>query len=1055
MSFEITKIYTENPYVDEMVYYTRLMSVDTVLKLKDVADRNETLSSLKESGIYITCVEGLAKFNTFESYTRTALMSAGITDPLTLEACVADKNSIPKERRAAVVKAMAAEFIDCYVEQNSYYRMLKGLPNWTEDYSVKNNDAILRSEPNGYGKVIGVIAQDNKIKVSKIYGKWYYVTGDYKNSTVKISGWVDSNNVSLIADNFDYVPDTISLPDGIVVDITKPIHLMDNSEALLLDRYGILDELIKEDPINRQYMLHLGKKSIDIYFARRANRFDILYVPTIDSDAIERMYRDKLDNNKFYVLRTIYSEAFKFNSDYYDNFIAVLIVLITVVDIISRVQEFIARKEIFDIRSVQYLFKSYGVPFFEEIPLKYQIAMVKNLHTLLKYKSTSVCMVDICSLFGFDNIKVFKYYLLRDRKVDLSTGEYVTAEDKNGNEDIDEEYELKFLKLPLEDDLDDYIRVGGNYIDYDEITTGDATWDGGLDHDMVMKNILKEEFNFIRTKYISIDTVYEIAQMSAQQSYFFNFLYDNVDLEENLKIEVPFIEAGKEFKVADLFTLLTVLTYYYRGVKDTIMDTQSKVLYVNGFNFKADLSTLAADIGAKRVNDIYDIYVDPNTDGDNNPDNDPENIVLDYGSTLHAQEQLKKFKIPTSSIPSFNEMLDIYVNNMEVRDELIKGMQEADNKRVYDVYKKLYDALMIVELTMDHYKNPETGDFYRDDEGDATYTEFLKHQDPSLYYVIAQTMTFEDQASRNQYIANVIDSIIYALEEYLDSEEFQSLFAHLPVMGTEAVKGYIATVINFYKSHKVDFLGFNTIYVLDDKNDGYIRLIDDLIQKRFFQKDEFIKLYDRFGINKDTGLGTIASMSYDERVKLIERIYLDIRTWIILQKDDKIVLTDEVYEKLVKLVMHSVVQLTEEITGSSISKTFYETISISDYLQSITGYNLKDNLGIIDRMWIYDEGYITDNSAYMSVVSMEDVNRIITANSEGNSKTSVYISEDIQENSFNAVTEGSVAEYLEENTVAKTSVVTEIDEVNASDNEVTSEEAVLKALSFRTLENDQ
>lgn len=1055
MSFEISKIYTENPYVDEMVYYTRLMSVDTVLKLKDVADRNETLSSLKDAGTYITCIEGLTKFNTFESYTRSALMTAGITDPLTVETCIADKNDIPKDYRAAVVKAMAAEFIDCYTEQNNYYRMLNGLPNWTENYTIKNNDAIVRTEPNSYGKVIGVIAQDNHVKVTKIYGRWYYVTGDYRGTTTKISGWVDSNNVSLVGDNFDYVPDSFSLPDGIVIDTSKPIHLMDRSEALLLDRYGLLDEMINEDPINRQYMLHLGKKSIDIYFARRANRFDILYVPTIDSDAIERLYRDKLDNNKFYVLRTVYSEAFKYNSDYYDNFIAILIVIITVVDIISRAQEFIARKEIFDIRSVQYLFKSYGVPFFEEIPLKYQIAMVKNLHTLLKYKSTSVCMVDICSLFGFDNIKVFKYYLLRDRKVDLSTGEYVTAEDEYGNEDIDEEYELKFLKLPLEEDLDDYIRVGGNYIDYDEITTSDATWDGGLDHDMVMKNILKEEFNFIRTKYISIDTVYEIAKMSSQQSYFFNFLYDNVDLEENLKIEVPFIEVGKEFKVADLFTLLTVLTYYYRGVKDTIMDTQSKVLYVNGFNFKADLGILAAEIGAKRVNDIYNIYVDPNTDGDNNPDNDPENIVLDYGSTLHAQEQLKNFKIPTSSIPSFNEMLDIYINNMEVRDELIKGMQEADNKRVYDVYKKLYDALMVVELTMDYYKNPETDDFYRDEDGDATYTEFLKHKDSSLYYIIAQTMSFEDQASRNQYIANVIDSIIYALEEYIDSDEFQSLFAYLPVMGTEAIKGYIATVINFYKSHKVDFLGFNTIYVLDDKNDGYIRLIDDLIQKRFFQKDEFIKLYDKFGINKDTGLGTIASLSYDEKVDLIERIYLDIRTWIILQKDDKIVLTDEVFEKLVKLVLHSVIQLTEEITGAIISKTFYETISMSDYLQSIIGYEIKDDLGIIDRMWIYNEGYITDGSAYMSVVNKEDVDRIIAANSEGNAKASVYISEDIQQNSFNAVTEGSVATYVENNTVAKSNIVTEIDELDASDNEVTSEEAVLKVLSFRTIEDDQ
>ena len=58
MSFEIKKIYTDNPYVDEMVYYTRLMSMDTVLKMQDLADKGETVESLKRAGIYISCVEG-------------------------------------------------------------------------------------------------------------------------------------------------------------------------------------------------------------------------------------------------------------------------------------------------------------------------------------------------------------------------------------------------------------------------------------------------------------------------------------------------------------------------------------------------------------------------------------------------------------------------------------------------------------------------------------------------------------------------------------------------------------------------------------------------------------------------------------------------------------------------------------------------------------------------------------------------------------------------------------------------------------------------------------
>lgn len=813
MSFEIDKIYTDNPYVDEMVYYTKLMGIDTVLKMQDIADKNEDLESLKRAELYISCIENTVTFNMFDSYTETALISGGVTDPTTLTESLLNKNNIPISKRDSVLKAMKAEYIENYEELNTYYRMLHGLP------------------------AIGVK---------------------------------------------DYVEDWIA-PDGISIDLSKPIHEMTQAEVTILDKYGVLDKMINEDPVNREYMRHLGKKSIDYYTARRANRFDALYIPTINSESIQKMYKDRLDANKFYVLRTIYSEAYKYDSDYYDNFIAILIVIITMVDIISRVQEFIARKEIFDIRSVQYIFKSYGVPFFENIPLKYQIAMVKNLHTLLKYKSTSKCMVDICSLFGFSNIKIFKYYILRDRKIDLSTGEYLERFNEDGTEDIDSEYELKFLKLPLEDDVDEYVGKGTNYIDYDEITEMDPKWDGGLDHDQVKSDILKNEFNINRTKYISIDTINEIAKMSAQQSYFFNFLYDNVEMEDMVKVRIPYIDPSAEFKLADIFTLLTSLSYQYNGIKDTIMDTQSKVLYVNGFNFKVDLATLAEEIGPKIVN----------------------GILIDAGSTIHAREQLSNFEVPTSPIPSFNEMMNIFINNMKVRDELIKGMQEADNLKVYKVYEKLYNALMTVELTMDHFKNPETGDFYRDADGDATYSEYLKHEDPSLYSILLDIENFDDEASKNQYIGNLIDSVVYALEEYIDSNEFSALFSNLPIMSSEAVKQYIATVINFYKSYKVDFLGLNTLYILDDKNEGYIRLIDDLLFNRYYDKNEFLSVVDRIA-------DSMVDMTKEEKMELKEKIYRS-TNWIeSLDLDEIIKLDDKISRNLVTLSLYSVIQFNED-----------------------------------------------------------------------------------------------------------------------------------------------
>ena len=486
MSFEIKRIYTENPYVDELVYYTKLLGIETVLKLQQRADNCETADSLKASGIYIACMENTIEFAIIPRLTRTCLLKAGV-DPNMIDRCVYRKEYVPQELRDAVVKEYAKEYIETYEDLNPYYRMLHGLP------------AIGRE---------------------------------------------------------DYVEDWIP-PDGVEIDLSKPIHKMNNSEINILDHYGVLDDIIAEDPVNREYMHHLCDKAIDYYTARRATRFDVLYIPDIDSDSIYKMYKDKLNSNKTYILRTVYSEAYNYGSDYYDNFIAILIVLTTIMDIIARVQEFIARKEIFDLRSIQYIFKSNGVPFYEEIPLKYQMAMIKNLHTLLKYKSTKKCMVSICSLFGFSNIKIFKYYLLKDHRTDIH-GNYIYAEDEDGNEDINAEYELKFLKLPLEDDIEEYVRSSANYMNYDEVTNSDTTWDGGLDHNEVIKEILQQDFNIARTKYISIDSVYEIAKLSMQQSYFFNFLYSN-KLDSKLTIQVPFIDSSREFKITDIFVFLTAL----------------------------------------------------------------------------------------------------------------------------------------------------------------------------------------------------------------------------------------------------------------------------------------------------------------------------------------------------------------------------------------------------------------------------------------------------------------------------------------------------------------
>lgn len=859
MAFNIEQVYSDNPYADIIVYNAKILGIGTVLKMKDVADANETAESVKNSAMYIACMENTAIWDLFPYFSESVLRKSGLTGQALADALI-DKETIPNEYRVDVLENAKIEYIETYEELNNYYRMLYGLP------------------PLGYTDV--------------------YATED----------------------------DLLTVPSTITIDISIPIHEMDTATISILDMYDVLDTMYKKDPDNRAYLRYLDKK-ISPYAARKASSFATLYVPSIDSTELSDEYKDRLEINRRYAITSIYSQAYKYESDYYDNFVAIFIILNTMIDMISRIQEFIARKEVFDLRTCRYIFESYGVAYFPRIPLKYQILMVKNLHQLLKYKSTAKCMVDICSLFGFDNIQIFKYYLLRNRKSDKNSGYSFT-----GDDEVD--FDLKFVKIPIDEPMDNYIRDPSYHVGYDEITSGDPTWDGGLDHDDVKRYHQSLNFNYTRTKYLSVDALYDLSKISIQQAYFFNMLYDNVELEDQITVVVPMIGDATPVKVADLFTFLTVLTFRYYGIKDTMIDTASKVLTVYGFNFNADLAALA---------ELFDKY------------NIPKQIRriiasrLTTGKTLAAdsittaKEALDDFILPTEPIPTFKQLMNIFTNNLDIRDILVKGMKDADNKRTYELYKSLYDSLMTMELTLDHFANPNTGELYRDEAGDATYTAYLMNQAPILYYKLVEIDLMDDEESKEQYIANLIDIIVYVLEEWIDSSEFEGIFHNLPAVSVDAVKEYIKMVVDFYKSYKVHFLGVNTIYTFDDEFDGWIKIIDDALLNRKFWKRDIVDVIDRIA----SQLNTITKV---DTVHIKERIYMDIKTWVYLDMVDKYMPMDDKFSTSY-LELFSRYLIDDSMGFTSILQTD-DKLSMLDTRNSImVRMSIDDYLRIIDRAY--------------------------------------------------------------------------------------------------------
>ena len=1422
---QIDRVYSDNPFVDELVYYTKFLAVNCILKNKDLADNAETISSVKKSDLYITCIENRAIFELFDTI-PIEILKVSTVDQTRLNDYLASKDNIPVNKRDEITKLMVEHTISNYEEENNYYRMIIGLPN--------------------YGK------------------PGLYVPEDLQDPAYKI-------------------------------DYSKYIHEMSAEDISVLDSTGVLEEMLVRNPDD--YYIKCIPFHIELYTARISLEFQILFIPSIENNEIAEKFQRKFELNRDFTLKTVYSTAFKFGSDYYDSFISILMIVQTMTDMIVEVQEHILNREIFDKRCIKYIFDSYGVPFYDEIPTKYQIRMMKNLNTILKYKSTSKCMIDICSLFGFDDIEVFKYYILRDRNIDPETKEYifeynkrtevVSKEDvyvekeaqiitpdtqkiylnfpiddflingnkimikldedyvpdtkyvisgneltftdisilqgktslyvdyiyiqnggvntsglekyqitienrlvncpigttsveipfpfqnyiekqgvflvaigtlflsdqrysidyttntltmntpmtetkdlnfiflypkdieleckivnvvatqtrqsgfiipepfdnyvasgnkfyitagetyidekryivvnksltflkgedyiskdrtltfhflynkyqpvdiitkvdvyytteptqsvfnikfpfagylENGNKmfvkirdvdvsnrkynvignrleitddslfinaggaltitfvypnnaivgnvskstliQVDEDkqlefkipfpfkkflergnsmlfiingliinekryiikddtltllnvkeapyikdevmfaflynqensntvvseqiatkaqeenqkvfvipypfydynntkngffviigsvlipdtlytisgdkivfddsviveegrevvflfiyhtvfkenskyvsigaetigigadqkiripvpyedyfddgfgvvvkvggividptkydiidnelvfhfidevlsisnrvtfmfyysitetrevleenysknYALKFLKVPVGDNFDRYIRNDRYIMSYDTIVSRDEYWNGEQDHNEVKASILEKEFNYELSKFVSIDSVIESSRIAFDIPHFFNIFFDSSRLEDRLLVNVPYLDSTRKFKLNDIFVFLFALNFSFNDIEDDILNTTSKILSVKGFNFKADLGALKTYLAGKNY------------------------TFADLG--------IETFKVPRTPFLSFNQLKTIFTENKKVYQHVVSEMINAKDKYIYDIYKKIYDSLMITEYTNDYYKLPSG-------EVAKTYTEFLEFRDPLLASKLKTIKAVTDATQRKEDIVNTITNVVYSLDEVLSMKEYDFVYNNLPGISVDYIKKYIQKVISYFHSYTVQLLDITTILRLNDKLDNTIKVIESVALAITRQQLDYNKLLENTYLQ--------VSINPHDRLNVLENIRLDIEWFVELLRRDKLdYLVDAIASIEVDTLKKDVFGLLNgNISKIEVQRTLSRIYNVLDLVSYSINRQSKTKVEVLDNI---------------------------------------------------------------------------------------------------------
>lgn len=732
-----------------------------------------------------------------------------------------DKNNVPEEDRDKLLSFAISYFLEHFEETNNYYRMLNGLP----PYNTKEYDI-----------------------------------------------YIDDS----------YLPDNYSKN----VDLSKPLHELDNVTIAILKKNGKMDEIRESHPgSNYSYICFLGESKIDLYKARIAKKWDILYIPPVEQ-LVEDKFKEFYSLNRDIYLKRTYQEAYAFNSTYYEECMIIMVLCQTFNDMIVDVPEWYIRRDIFDIRSVQYFLDSYGVKFFKEIPLKYQIRIVKNLNKLIKYKSSNKNNNDILEIFSLENTAIYKYYLYKKRLADVN-GNYVVADTE------DEMYDLEFVQCKLGDTYDNYIKDLIYRTPYDDITYQDKYWDGEDTHSYIKSLHVNRDFTIEGTKYMSVEYKISMSEYLLQMQYFLGLLLDSNVYMDDIKIMVPSVQPDYHFKLTDLFIFLYLITNSYNDIeahiiKPTVEDGKKSKPefekydeYDGGYSYSKsnEYEIEINDMSATENEKIWELGMDGGGNVEYSEirskdyfydwmkDKYPELFIVnrehrvfgfntkinlaeleevinrrhstynfEHGFTL-KELGVDKFIAP-SYIGSIDELISIYNNNIECYNAIKqKIVEESNNRDEYITFRYVFDSLFTKEFDHGFYK-------LSDGSEAESLVDILKDRDFILYNLYINLDNESNLQTRQDDIRNIMNDIVNTLEYYLKDEGLEYIFSFATVTSFNSLIYYIYLMINFFKSYKVHFIDPYVTYTSDDRLENSVRPHDSLIEKRtnYWKEDkQFIR----------------------------------------------------------------------------------------------------------------------------------------------------------------------------------------------------------------------
>lgn len=311
--------------------------------------------------------------------------------------------------------------------------------------------------------------------------------------------------------------------------------------------------------------------NISLSTARLAEDFELIFSPKFASNSVVAYYAENYAKNLKYLYSTIYVKGMDKEPNYRNMFQSV-VVLGCVISLLNQKFKTPFDVKILDSYAIDNFLYSMGIPYFKDLPLRFKKLLFININKLISNKGTTECLLNILEIFDFQNIEIYKHYLVK-RFCDNSTK--FSALSTNA----------RFYIVNInETSLQNAIKKN-NYSTktFDIETSDDDFWEA------TKNEVESVEFDFVNSKYMSISASYNLLEEVINMVYCMNFLKDieSTFSNKNAMLFTSLEIGSSQYEINDLIMALNILSAKIFNIPDTIdYANQNK----NTYSFKLNKS---------------------------------------------------------------------------------------------------------------------------------------------------------------------------------------------------------------------------------------------------------------------------------------------------------------------------------------------------------------------------------------------------------------------------------------------------------------------------------